>query len=152
MRATRAIRKCRGWRRERRSNTKKDERESERNETGGWRNDGEEAMILVIASPAFYGSPFGMGRYSRDCDCAAGFWLRASAARNREPRLIKRRRAIVNDPPRLVVKDRAGISRSVSRLPRPIDVRRSSFVVVCINALVNASNAPKRDTINSIRI
>lgn len=58
-----------------------------------------------------------MGRYSRDCDCAAGRCLRASAARNRKPRLIKRRRAIVNDPPRLVVKDRAGISRSVSRLP-----------------------------------
>lgn len=126
MRATRAIRKCRGWRRERRNNTKKDERERERNETGGWRNDGEVAMILVIASPAFYGSPFSMGHYSRDCDCAAGLGLRANAARNREPRLIKRRRAIVNDPPRLVVKDRAGISRSVSRLPRPIDVRRSS--------------------------
>lgn len=46
-------------------------------------------------------------------------------ARNRGPRLIKRRRAIVNDTPRLVVKDR-GISKRVTAVtpPRSIDRNR----------------------------
>lgn len=46
-------------------------------------------------------------------------------ARNREPRLIKRRRAIVNDTPRLVVKDR-GISKRVTAVTpsRSIDRNR----------------------------
>lgn len=99
------------------------------------RND-EEEVNLVIDSPAFYGppparvvtvaiaiTPRGPGCWLRDAS------ERANAARNREPRLIKRRRAIVNNPPRLVIKDRAGISRSVSRLlapSRPIGVRRFS--------------------------
>lgn len=94
----------------------------------------------------------------RDSGCE-----RASAARNRKPRLIKRRRAIVNDPPRLVVKDRAGISRSVSRLPRRRRRRRIRSQLVVSSALVNArnttrtyitrTNAPKiRYTINSMRI
>lgn len=54
---------------------KKDERERRNKRTDRERNDEEEAN-LVIDSPAFYGSPSGTGRYSRDCDYAAGPWLR----------------------------------------------------------------------------
>lgn len=59
----------------------------------------------------------GMDRYSRNCAMRR--------ARNRGPRLIKRRRAIVNDTPRLVVKDR-GISKRVTAVtpPRSIDRNR----------------------------
>jgi len=47
---------------ERKSEEGRASNERERNGTErGWRNDGEEAMILVIASPAFYGFPLRHG-------------------------------------------------------------------------------------------
>lgn len=47
-------------------------------------------------------------------------------ARNREPWLIKRRRAIVNDTPRLVVKDR-GISKRVTAVTLARSIDRNSL-------------------------
>jgi len=133
-----------------RQGTKKRRRRTKERKGGGGGRRGEGDAVLaaaLLAMPAFYGPPRARGSLqSRDCDCACGAplsWLRDAserAPRNREPRLIKRRRAIVNDPPRLVVKDRAGISRSVSRLPRSIGTHRSAtrrHAAVGINTLVS---------------
>ena len=69
---------------------------------------------------------------------------RANAVCNREPQLIKRRRAIVNDPPRLVIKDRWNLSKRVT-VARAIASDRCSSIqqrqrahrAVRINTLVN---------------
>lgn len=73
------------------------------------RVDEEEAILVSL-----YRRPFtvlGHGSLQSQLRCEACCAMQR--ARNREPRLIKRRRAIVNDTPRLVVKDR-GISKRVT--------------------------------------
>lgn len=85
-------------REETRMNVQKRKRMTDENEQGEKRGQRDSHHCGLLRS-------LGMGRYNHR---VAGLLLlndAGHARRNRKPRLIKRRRAIVNDPPRLVVKD-----------------------------------------------
>lgn len=82
--------------------------------------DDEEEAIL-------FGRPFTvLGHGSLQSQLRCGACCAMQRARNREPRLIKRRRAIVNDTPRLVVKDR-GISKRVTAVTLARSIDRNSL-------------------------